>query len=1018
MTLRGEKKTGIRFIVGWLIALVAVAPALGGGTPLGTAFTYQGQLKQNGAPVNERVDFRFTLRPEVDGGPAVGSEIPLDDVEVVNGLFTVELDFGAGAFNGEARWLEVSVRAPHDPTDTGLFVQLEPRTPITPAPYALQTRGIFVDDAGHVGIGPGPFVVDADLQIGIDPVTNTVFGGTNLQIGDSFAAQLILGRPGADYMQIISSSSGNRVAAVGAGGLEFSTGSNTVDAFSRLFISPAGNVGIGTTAPTAKLDIAPAASGPTLRIPGTLDVGRNFNTGIDRPFVGIGIFGPLFGNESLSVYFPADDTQPFGGMSIATPSATGLPYYGYATQTRSAWSYLSGFDGAWRLHVGSSEPVTVTADGKIGLGGQFPSPTNTLSVFGSTDVQGNLGVGTTTPANRLTVVGDADVQGSVGIGTTTPGNRLVVVAANNGDGIRVIGSNTSGTKSPGVHLYDSTTQRGTLGLAKAANAFSSDAEIGDIVLRANTGKLLLQTGTAASGMSITAGGVGIGVANPGAPLHIAGEVRADGGVGYIARNPNNVGGIAIFGWLDDVARLRVGGTDPGGSNGIDIQTLGDRSLMRLLNNGNVGIGTTTPANRLHVFNGAAGLAPFGNAELALEDDSSTYLSLISPDANESGVLFGNPTNGSTAGGILFNSGNPNGLSFRTGTNDTQMVIDSSGRLGLGTPAPSVKAEFVSNGTALRLTSTNDDLPFLDLKAGTTVGPDTGGIRFLDGNNTVLWQVRADTFGEFSIRSGTTSRLRINPSGDNSEIRSGLTVNTLTVPTGFGILNVNSPTPGRLIRFNDTDDANLAIISEIGSITYSAGGTVSYNAFTGGHYAWSAEDYDEGTLVSMTGVNRRCREDGLGEPIYGISKTVKPNHPAVLGTYAQRLDIGGGSDTHLVSSVGNGELCVVDRGGGDIEPGDYLISSDVPGCAMKDDPAKFPIGHVIAKAADRITWSGNAVDERGVRRARISVLFTPFVRSGSLAADSDKDRRIAELEDRLERIEQCLPRAEAQRLEGP
>ncbi|MDO8631247.1 MAG: hypothetical protein Q7R41_12215, partial [Phycisphaerales bacterium] len=414
-----------------LIVLLAISVAnqTRAGSPAGLAFTYQGQLKEGGTPVNDVVDLRFILHSDALGGSPVGVEIGLDAVEVVNGLFTVELDFGAAAFNGEARWLEVAVRAPHDPSDTAPFSPLEPRTPMSPTPYALQTRGIFVRDTGEVGIGPGPFVADADLQVGIDPVTNTVFGGTNLQIGDNSAAQLILGRPDADYMQIISSSSGNRVAAVGAGGLGFTTGPSTGGALSRLFISPLGNVGIGTNAPGTKLEIAPAASGATLRIPGTLDVGRNSNTGIDRPFAGIGTAGPLFGNESLAVLFPANDSQPFGGVSIATTSATGQPYYGYLTQTASAWSYLSGLDGAWRLHVGNSEPVTVTADGKIGLGGQFPSPTNTLSVFGSTDVQGNLGVGTTTPTNRLTVVGDADVQGDVGIGTATPGNRLEVVAA-------------------------------------------------------------------------------------------------------------------------------------------------------------------------------------------------------------------------------------------------------------------------------------------------------------------------------------------------------------------------------------------------------------------------------------------------------------------------------------------------------------------------------------------------------------------------------------------------------------
>ncbi|MCL6534971.1 MAG: hypothetical protein K6U77_02775 [Armatimonadetes bacterium] len=61
----------------------------------GTAFTYQGYLRQSGNPVNASHDFQFSLWTAVSGGSQVGATQTLTNVPVQNGLFTVSLDFGA-----------------------------------------------------------------------------------------------------------------------------------------------------------------------------------------------------------------------------------------------------------------------------------------------------------------------------------------------------------------------------------------------------------------------------------------------------------------------------------------------------------------------------------------------------------------------------------------------------------------------------------------------------------------------------------------------------------------------------------------------------------------------------------------------------------------------------------------------------------------------------------------------------------------------------------------------------------
>src|SRR5215510_7314132 len=86
---------------------IATAASLAVAEPVGSAFTYQGQLTQKGKTLKS-ADVRFVLYDAEVGGTAIGSPIELTFGKLPGGRFAARLDFGRTAFNGEARWLEIS----------------------------------------------------------------------------------------------------------------------------------------------------------------------------------------------------------------------------------------------------------------------------------------------------------------------------------------------------------------------------------------------------------------------------------------------------------------------------------------------------------------------------------------------------------------------------------------------------------------------------------------------------------------------------------------------------------------------------------------------------------------------------------------------------------------------------------------------------------------------------------------------------------------------------------------------
>ncbi len=133
--------------------------------PLGTQFTYQGKLEDNNQPANGLFDFEFRLFDALAGGAQAGSVVLSSDIPVENGVFSVELDFGPGAFGSQARWLAVAVRAGNS---VGAYDALTPRQALTAAPVA---QFALAGNPGPQGPSGVVQVVTQSGQIGIIPVT-------------------------------------------------------------------------------------------------------------------------------------------------------------------------------------------------------------------------------------------------------------------------------------------------------------------------------------------------------------------------------------------------------------------------------------------------------------------------------------------------------------------------------------------------------------------------------------------------------------------------------------------------------------------------------------------------------------------------------------------------------------------------------------------------------------------------------------------------------------------------------
>lgn len=314
----------------WKLLLFTVCLSLGRmALAQGTAFTYQGQLLDNGNPANGDYNLTFAVFDALVDGTQVSVSLTNAPTSVSNGLFTVTLDFGAGLFPGDARWLEVGVAT----NGSSSFATLSPRQALLPTPYAIHASTASDVVSGSVVKSLNDLKDDVILAAGLN-VTITPSGNTLT------------------------------IDSAGAGG------SGIWSVLNNNAYYNTGNVGIGTANPLENLTIAGVTSfnnglkvtgnssgGTGIAIENTSSGGRKFDllSGGVSDGIGVGAFG-IF-DESTGTYgfsiTPTDDVSIgrniyFGSTTRQMLNMFGTGF-GIGVQTSDLY-FRSGGGFAW--HVG------------------------------------------------------------------------------------------------------------------------------------------------------------------------------------------------------------------------------------------------------------------------------------------------------------------------------------------------------------------------------------------------------------------------------------------------------------------------------------------------------------------------------------------------------------------------------------------------------------------------------------------------------------------------------------------
>jgi hypothetical protein len=422
----------------------------------GNAFTYQGQLQQNGAAAAGPLDLVFRIYDSETDGLQVGSSVVVANFIDFDesGRFTVEIPFVSATFNGAARWLEIEVEG----------VVLQPRQRINPVPYA--TRSLEVAAVNNAALS-GTYSNVLNLTNPSNAVSGTFTGSganlSSLNASSIASGTLASGRLNGSYGNILSFLNLSNQFAGNGSGLTSLNASNIASGTlggsllsgtygNALTMTNATNLFGGNGSALTNLNASNLSSG-------TLN-GNRLSGAYDNP---------LFMQNQFNVFggIGAGLTQlNASNVSSGTLNAARLPAGG-------AWPLTSALEldsttlvvdaPNNRVGIGTSAPqVALSVVGGVNVdesnvnNGGLPSSLRFGSFSGegisSNRVGGANHIGLdlwTNATKRLSITND----GKIGFGTATPTARLHLPATATGQAVEF----------PGLRVFENVTSPNVVG---------------------------------------------------------------------------------------------------------------------------------------------------------------------------------------------------------------------------------------------------------------------------------------------------------------------------------------------------------------------------------------------------------------------------------------------------------------------------------------------------------------------------------------------------------------------------